>query len=73
MPDADVHQEPRMRCGFAHPPPDGTPDREVIDRFRDFLRVAGPPLKPGEKGTPRTPANRYHVRFLIWRMGQVPR
>lgn len=31
--------DPAMVCGFAHPPEDGTPDREQLDRFRDFLRL----------------------------------
>lgn len=56
-------------CGFASPPADGTPEREVMDRFADFLREAGPPSTPRR----RTPAERYRIRFLIWRMGQVPR
>lgn len=42
-----------------------------MDRFIDFLAAAGRPLKPEERGTPRSPANRYHVKFLAWRMGQV--
>lgn len=67
-------------CGFAYPPADGTPDREVMDRFADFLRAAGPPARPvrGPDGRNswahlplRSPAQRYHLRFLAWRMEQV--
>lgn len=58
-------------CGFAFPPIDGSSEREVMDRFADFMREAGPPLCPGESGVPRTAAERYRVRFLAWRIGQV--
>lgn len=63
-------------CGFAYPPADGTPEREIMDRFADFLRVAGPALSPDDvaagKFRLRSPAERYHLRFLAWRVGQVP-
>jgi hypothetical protein len=26
-------------CGFCHPPPEDSPDREQLDRFADFLRL----------------------------------
>lgn len=26
-------------CGFCHPPPEGSPDREQLDRFLDFLHL----------------------------------
>lgn len=62
-------------CGTCNPPADGTADREVIDRFRDFLAVAGPPAVRQPDGTwapparpPRTAAERYRFRFLVWRM-----
>lgn len=58
-------------CGFANPPADGTTDRERVDRFVDFLHAAGPAPKKGEPLRCRTPAQRYHLRFLAWRMGQV--
>lgn len=61
----------RGECGFAYPPPDGSRDREAVDRFADFMRAAGPAPRKGEKLEPRTPAQRYHLRFLIWRMGRV--
>lgn len=61
----------RGECGFAYPPADGTRDREIVDRFADFMRAAGPAPKPGVKPRRRTPAQRYHLRFLMWRMGQV--
>lgn len=28
-------------CGFCHPPPEDSHDREQIDRFADFLRLIG--------------------------------
>lgn len=66
-------------CGTCHPPADGTRDREIVDRFADFLRAAGRPLTRAEldagitaDGRPvrlRTPAERYHLRFLVWRCG----
>lgn len=65
------------RCGNASPPADGTPEREIIDRFADFLRVAGPALSPQQVADGgfrlRSPAERYHLRFLAWRIGQVQR
>jgi hypothetical protein len=66
----------RLVCGFGHPPPDGTHDREVIDRMIDFMRAAGPAVtkKQIDSGETkwRTPAGRYNLRFLAWRVGQVP-
>lgn len=59
-------------CGFAHPPADGTRDREVVDRFRDFLAAIGGPAD-GKHFAGLSPARRYRVRFLAWRAGQVPR
>lgn len=63
-------------CGFANPPDDDTPEREIIDRFADFLRAAGPAMTQADidagNTRTRTPANRYHLRFLAWRVGQVP-
>lgn len=63
-------------CGFANPPADGTRDREMIDRFADFLRVAGPALTKEQREAGafllRSPAQRYHVRFLAWRCSQEP-
>lgn len=68
-------------CGFAHPPPDGSRDAEIVDRFRDFLAEAGPaPIKAAAAGpssstavwrAPLSPAGRYRLRFLIWRMSRV--
>lgn len=63
-------------CGTCHPPADGTHDREVVDRFRDFLEAAGPAVSPADVDAGRfrlrSPANRYHVRLMAWRVGQVP-
>lgn len=60
-------------CGFANPPADGTRNRELVDRFADFIRAAGPPVTQAEidagRTGPRTPAKRYELRFLAWRMG----
>jgi hypothetical protein len=65
-------------CGFATPPADGTRNREIMDRFADFLRAAGPPAPTARSGViahgrRRTPAERYRVKFLMWRVGQVPK
>lgn len=65
--------------GFAHPPDDGTREREIIDRFADYLREAGPP--PCRDGVvdyeapmvplaSRTPSQRYRMRYLIWKFDQ---
>lgn len=65
------------RCGTAYPPADGTPEREILDRFADFLRAAGPAVSPADVEAGRfhlrSPAQRYHVRLLAWRVGQVTR
>jgi hypothetical protein len=34
------------QCGTHRLPPDGTPDREVMDRFAEFLRRSGPRVGP---------------------------
>lgn len=59
-------------CGTAYPPADGTREREIIDRFRDFLSEG---WQPGTKDRPLrlTAAARYRFHFLIWRMDQVPK
>jgi hypothetical protein len=63
-------------CGNAHPPADGTRDREVIDRFRDFLSEGWVPANV--KSTPERPlrqltaAERYRFHFQVWRIGAVP-
>lgn len=66
-----------MRCGNAHPPADGTREREIIGRFKDFLREAGPAVTREDVLAGRTilrsPAGRYRIRFLAWRMGAVPK
>lgn len=64
-------------CGNAHPPADGTRNREIIDRFSDFLREAGPPAVPDHKGgwtfiPSMSAAKMYRRRFLAWRVSQVP-
>lgn len=67
----------RMRCGNAYPPADGTREREIIDRFKDFLSEAGPCVSREDvqagRTILRTPAARYRIRFLAWRTGSVPR
>lgn len=53
-------------CGFAYPPIEGTHDREVVDRFLDFLQEA-----PGASAAAIaacSPARRYRIRFLAWRL-----
>lgn len=59
-------------CGFASPPADGTRDREIVDRFADFLAVAGPAVTKADidagRFRERSPAERYRVRFMAWRM-----
>lgn len=37
-------------CGFAFPPADGTPGREALDRFAEFLRLVGTPSRPTPHG-----------------------
>lgn len=63
-------------CGTAHPPADGTREREVVDRFADFLREAGPAVTKADSEAGRfrirTPSERYRVKFLAWRVGRVP-
>jgi len=60
-------------CGTCHPPADGTHEREVIDRFRDFLREGFQPANKSTGFVPRrTAAQMYRFHFLIWRIGQVP-
>lgn len=63
-------------CGFARPPADGTRDRKIFDRFGDFLAAAGPAVTKAQidAGTTRlrSPAQRYHLRLLAWRLGSVP-
>jgi hypothetical protein len=52
-------------CGFCHPPIEDSHDREVMDRFADFLRNAPPPgiyLKSA--------AARYRFRYLVWKCEQ---
>jgi hypothetical protein len=56
-------------CGTVRPPADGTPARQAIDRFADFLREVGPPPKRGEH-LHLSPAQRYRARFLAWRLTQ---
>jgi hypothetical protein len=62
-------------CGFAHPPADGTRSREIVDRFADFLRAAGPAPTRADIDAGRTvrrsPAARYRLRLLAWKVGQV--
>lgn len=64
------------KCGYANPPVDGTRNREIMDRFGDFLREAGPAVTieafNAGRYRLRSPAERYRIRFLAWRMGQVP-
>jgi hypothetical protein len=43
-------------CGFCHPPPEDSEDREVMDRFAEFLDRAGP---PGD-------TNMDEIRAMIW-------
>lgn len=43
-------------CGFAAPPPEDSHDREVMDRFADFLKLAG---KPGAM-------DRDGLREMMW-------
>lgn len=62
---------PRPReCGFANPPADGTAEREIIDRFSEFLREVGPPATKDKPRAPVSAAKRYRIRFLIWKMEQ---
>jgi hypothetical protein len=56
-----------QECGFHQLPADGTRDRELVDRFGDFLAAAG----PVRSWLMLSPAERYRVRFLLWRMGQI--
>lgn len=62
-------------CGSCYPPAEDAPAREVVERFADFLRAAGRPATRADIAAGRfrlrTPAERYRVRFLAWRMGQV--
>lgn len=56
-----------MRRDCLSPPANGIREREVYDRFADFLVAAGPPDRwPGS-----SPARRYHLRLLAWRLGRV--
>jgi hypothetical protein len=59
-------------CGFANPPADGTRNRELVDRFADFIRAAGPPVTRAQveagQTVPRPPHERYALRLLAWRM-----
>lgn len=59
-------------CRNAHPPADGTHDREVIDRFRDFLSEGWVPAVEGQPLPPRTAAQSYRFHYQIWRVGNVP-
>jgi hypothetical protein len=55
-------------CGFANPPADGTRNRELVDRFADFIRAAGPPVTRAQveagQTVPRPPHERYALRLL---------
>lgn len=62
-------------CGTCHPPADGTRDREIVDRFGDFLRAAGPAAigaavaGADPRSRRRSPAERYRLKLLVWRCG----
>jgi hypothetical protein len=48
------------------PPADGTREREVYDRFADFLAEA-----PAPRDWPSLSAAKwYRLRFLAWKLGQ---
>jgi hypothetical protein len=61
----------RTKCGTCHPPADGSKDREVIDRFADFLREGWQPARR-DGFVPRcTAAQMYRFHYQIWRIGAV--
>lgn len=51
-------------CGFCHPPPEDSADREQLDRFADFLRIVG--------SAPRDEQGRYIIgeRAYRYAMGE---
>lgn len=59
------------RCGFANPPADGTAEREVIDRFRDFLSEGWVPARRGQPLPRRSAAQMYRFHYQIWRIGNA--
>lgn len=64
------------QCGTASPPADGTRDREVVDRFADFLQARSAVAARVADGTyvkgQQVPAwQRYHLRLLAWRVGHL--
>lgn len=65
-------------CGFAHPPPEDSPDREAVDVFTDWLRESAEVgIVPGTKdhpGTvPDTPAAKaFMVRWGPYMSGSAP-
>lgn len=62
-------------CGFASPPADGTRDREIMDRFAEFLAAVGPAVTKAQidagETTLRSPAARYRLRYMAWRMSDA--
>lgn len=61
----------RGECGTAYPPADGTYDREAIDRFADFLRMAPKLATKAQvdagQSRPASPAERYRLKLAVWR------
>lgn len=63
----------RHECGTATLPPEGTYDREVVDRFAEFLRSAPRLATMAEvdagRSRPASPAERYRLKLAAWRLG----
>lgn len=61
-------------CGFAHLPADDSPDREVIDVFRDFLHDAGlAGVVPGSPSRPAVIPDTPEAREFLARWGPYVR
>lgn len=57
-------------CGTLVLPEDGTPEREAVDRFRDFLALVGAAgVDPRDwRMSERSAAQRYRLRYAVWAM-----
>ena len=65
-------RDPEPTCGTCQPPADGTPDREVIDVFTDFLREAGAAGVNPRDPLPDTPeANKFARRWGPYLRGEA--
>lgn len=49
------------------PPPEGSREREIVDRFADVLAEVGPRPVAGEVRT-ISAAKAYRLHFLVWRL-----